>query len=53
MKDKAVHIENWIVTLLAMLLIGGACLSITNHYTHFSSGNTGTANEQVKQTMVY
>lgn len=53
MKDKVVHIEKWIITLLAMLLIGGACLSIKNHYTHYGTGPQTTVNDQVAQSMVY
>lgn len=53
MKDKAVHIEKWIVTLLAMLLIGGACLSITTHYMHYGAGTQSSTNGQVKQSVVY
>lgn len=51
MKDKAVHMEKLIVLFLAMLLVGGACLAITGHYTHYTFGQQTPAQEE--QNLVY
>lgn len=53
MKDKAVHMEKWIVAVLALLLVGGACLCITRHYTHYSFGQQSSANDKAQHSVVY
>jgi len=53
MKDKAVHMEKWIVALLAMLLIGGACFAIAGQYTHYTFGQQNLNEKNTQQSVVY